>query len=409
MSELHFPLFHVFSDLSSVVSLLGGQFLADIEHICLGSVSYDSDTSSSATSRSVGSIVSDASRASDGSRGCRPRVTNTTAASRSHCFTFPSHLPHLVQEHLLPDSDHNSETQEQLPEVQPASDKDSSKAFFKCNSHKAQCNYDPSDSESVLPDQHPLNYSRRVSPEGELTEITGHRSVFSEALSRQTKGASESVDIPNSTPTDNGKFSDEDHEREAKETNTICDSPCSEGMGSHLQDNSNQNCEIICEGNSTLQNKSSASEKESNDGTEAERKTFQLTECDNQVGEVPQALQSPKTRVEETQEESNSGNDSGQGKEAQNAAALTLYLQKGCGAKILVALDQLGVAVSLLYGRCNFFSPLTRCKPFVLVTLHFIMLLCYVFPYIKFHNSIYTKSSLFTNRLSSESLFISPL
>lgn len=359
------------------MSLLGGQFLADIEHICLGSVSYDSDTSSSATSRSVGSIVSDASRASDGSRGCRPRVTNTTVASRSHCFTFPSHLPHLVQENLLlPDSDNNFETQEQYPEVQPTSDKDSSKAFFKCNSHKAQCNCDHSDSESVPPDQHSLNYSRRLIPEGELTVITGHGSDISEPLSRQTKVASESVRSLTSTPTETGKFSDEDHEREGKETNTICDSPCIEGIASHLQDSSNQNYEILCEGNSALQNKSSTSKKESKDGTEAKRKTFLLAECDHQGGEVSQVLQSPKTQVEESQEESNSGNDSGQGKEAQNAAALTFYLQKGCGAKILVALDQLGVAVSVLYERCNFLLPLTRCKPFVLVTaLYLIMLL----------------------------------
>lgn len=327
------------------MSLLGGQFLADIEHICLGSVSYDSDTSSSATSRSVGSIVSDASRASDGSRGCRPRVTNMTAASRGHCFTFPSHLPHLVQEHLLPDSDHNFETLEQLAEVQPTLDEDTPKKFFSGSSQKVQSTHDPYDSESVLPDQQTTNYSSRLSSEGELTENRSQRSAISETSSRLAKSTSEDVHTPDSTPTENGKLSDEDPEREAKETNTICESPCSEGMAKDSQDNSNPDHELKYEGNSTLQNKSSASEKENDDGTEAQGREFQE--------EVPQILQSPKVEVEESQEGSNSGKDSGQGKEAQNAAALTHYLQKGCGAKILVALDQLGVAVSLLYEECN--------------------------------------------------------
>ncbi|KAK7071964.1 hypothetical protein SK128_010244, partial [Halocaridina rubra] len=64
-----------FSDVASVVNLLSSQFLADIEHICLGSASYESDVSSSATSRSVESIVSDASQTSDTGKGCRPRIT----------------------------------------------------------------------------------------------------------------------------------------------------------------------------------------------------------------------------------------------------------------------------------------------------------------------------------------------
>ncbi|CAL4142217.1 unnamed protein product, partial [Meganyctiphanes norvegica] len=74
-----------FSDVGSVVSLLGGQFLADIEQICLGSASYDGDSASSATSNtSLQSLESCAS--SDGPRdptsataqhhGCRPRVSS---------------------------------------------------------------------------------------------------------------------------------------------------------------------------------------------------------------------------------------------------------------------------------------------------------------------------------------------
>lgn len=82
------------------MSLLGGQFLADIEHICLGSVSYDSDeASSSATSRSVESIISDAaSLVSDGSRGCRPRITKRVVAKnrRSHSFKEPQDSSHAA-------------------------------------------------------------------------------------------------------------------------------------------------------------------------------------------------------------------------------------------------------------------------------------------------------------------------
>lgn len=323
------------------MSLLGGQFLADIEHICLGSVSYDSDTSSSATSHSIGSIVSDASHASNGSKGCRPRVTNITAANQGHCLNFPSHLPHLVQEHLLPDSDHSFETQEQFPDVQPTLDKNNSKAFFRGNSKKVQCTYDPYESESVLLGQHTLNYSNRFSSEGELAKNTEHGSAFSETLSRHTKGTS-SVHNSNNSPTEKGKLSDKDHEKEVKETNTICDYSCSEGLSKHSQDNGNERQNL------ENKNKISTSEINSNYGTEAQRKLFQLAACGNQQEKVPQVLQSPKAQVEESKLNSNSVNDYGQGKEAQNAAALTHYLQKGCGAKILVALDQLGVAVSFL-------------------------------------------------------------
>lgn len=355
------------------MSLLGGQFLADIEHICLGSVSYDSDTSSSATSRSVGSIVSDASRASDSSRGCRPRVSNTIA-SRGHRFTFPAHLPHLVQEHLLPDSDHNLETQEHSAEVQPTLDKDMSKSNFKDNSQKVECGHDPYDSESVVADKHSLNYSSRFSSESEPTEGVGHGSTFTEAAGSQMRGTTEGIHSPNSTPTENGRFSDEDHERKGKETNIVCDSPCNEGMTNHPQENSNQNQDPKNEVSSAFQNKSSILERDSNEGTEVQRVVLQLADCDTQEEEAPQVLQSPKAQVEEIQEASNSGNDSGQGKEAQNAAALTHYLQKGCGAKILIALDQLGVTVSLCYGDFNYLL--------LLATPRFcFVILCFQYPY----------------------------
>ncbi|XP_063878429.1 lysosomal-trafficking regulator-like isoform X2 [Scylla paramamosain] len=309
-----------FSDLGSVVSLLGGQFLADIEHICLGSVSYDSDASSSATSRSVGSIVSDASRASDGSRGCRPRVTSTATAARSHRFTFPSHLPHLVQEHLLPDSDHIGENQEHSPEAQPSQDKDSKP--WGCNSEK------------------------------EGREIAGEESTLSGASSLQMKGTKKEAHSSNVTPTENGNDSGTDHGEENK-SNSLSQSPCSEGTTQPPQDHGNQTPEpkkeatLVSIPHSPSQDKSSGAEQEGDDAPEAERDESLPVRCEGQGEEV---LQSPKTQAEENQEASNSGNDSGQGKEAQNAATLTHYLQKGCGAKILVALDQLGV-VGLTGGR----------------------------------------------------------
>lgn len=44
----------------------------------------------------------------------------------------------------------------------------------------------------------------------------------------------------------------------------------------------------------------------------------------------------------------NAASETVQGHEAQNAATLKRYLLQGCGAKILVVLDQLGVTVSML-------------------------------------------------------------
>lgn len=319
-----------------MVSLLGGQFLADIEHICLGSVSYDSDTSSSVTSRSVGSIVSDASRASDGSRGCRPRVTNTTVVSRGHHF-FPSHLSHLVQEHLLPESDHNFETQECLSEIQPSMDKDSLEASFIGSSHKIQCTYDPSDLEYALPDQLAQNYSSKLNF-GESKNATS-----SEVWDKQTRGTAGGVHRPNTTSSENGKISDEDHE--GKESNTVCNSTCIEEMTKHLQDHKSQGKDTKRRGKSASQTQSYAPEKNSSNDTEPQR---ELAEYDSKGEDMPQVSQPLKPQDEESVEGGNSRNDSGQGKEAQNAAALTHYLQKGCGAKILIALDQLGVSVSFI-------------------------------------------------------------
>lgn len=348
----------VFSDLGSVVSLLGGQFLADIEHICLGSVSYDSDASSSATSRSVGSIVSDASRASDGSRGCRPRVTNT-AAARGHRFTFPSHLPHLVQEHLLPDSDHNCENQEHLAEAQLSLDKGSSKLAFKGTRQETECNLDTYDSDSVPADQsttHTANEPWKYNSESEATENAGQGSAFSGDSSQQIKGTNKNAQSSNITPTENGNDTNKDH-REGNVPNSLSQSPCSEGV-CKPQNHDNQSPDKRNEGNEVTldvpsQDKSSEGEQGSDDAPEAQRDESLPMHCEAQGEELPQ---SPKTQAEESQEGSNSGNDSGQGKEAQNAATLTHYLQKGCGAKILVALDQLGVVVSVL--SCCFFVAL---------------------------------------------------
>ena len=325
-----------------MVSLLGGQFLGDIEHICLGSVSYDSDASSSATSRSVGSIVSDASRASDGSRGCRPRVTNTSTATRGYRFTFPSHLPNLVQEHLLLDSDLTSENHN-LP------DKGGSKVAFKGTRQGTQCILDTYDSDGVPANQSPTHTPDqpwRNDSENEPTENANQEPVFSGATSEQVKGT-------NTTPTENGNNSDNDLTQD-KEPNDLSQYPCNGDTTEPSQNHTNQTPEPEYIGrkgsedinHSPSHDKSSETEEETDDAPEAERDETLPMRSEGQGEDPPHS----NTQEEESQEGSNSGNDSGQGKEAQNAAALTHYLQKGCGAKILVALDQLGVVVSVLLG-----------------------------------------------------------
>ncbi|XP_066957517.1 lysosomal-trafficking regulator isoform X3 [Macrobrachium rosenbergii] len=90
-----------FSDVESVINLLSAQFLADIEHICLGSASYESDVSSSATSRSVESIVSDGSQASDFGKGCRPRVTGKQLGRRTVSLRETSKSPCAQHEQFM--------------------------------------------------------------------------------------------------------------------------------------------------------------------------------------------------------------------------------------------------------------------------------------------------------------------
>ncbi|XP_068245807.1 lysosomal-trafficking regulator isoform X3 [Palaemon carinicauda] len=90
-----------FSDVESIINLLSAQFLADIEHICLGSASYESDVSSSATNRSVESIVSDGSQASDFGKGCRPRVTARQFGRRTVPLRETSKLPNAQHEQFM--------------------------------------------------------------------------------------------------------------------------------------------------------------------------------------------------------------------------------------------------------------------------------------------------------------------
>ncbi|KAG7172070.1 hypothetical protein Hamer_G001063, partial [Homarus americanus] len=284
-----------FSDVGSVVSLLGGQFLADIEHICLGSVSYDSDASSSATSRSVESIISDASQVSDGSRGCRPRVTKRPSTGRSHSFKASLSLSQAFQ-----DSDND-----------------------KCFSELLPVNLDQAKEQT-----------QRTGGEGlECTKTERLKSSNTVQAETNKQEELESIRIG-----DGGQCESESLGNETVHT---------------PQDIYNQNsCFKNGESAVDISNESSILKPES---------TLVSHEADNTAtqGIAESSSAVPKSSLHSNANVSSSpivndpapaasttgtGQDLGQGNEAQNAIFLKHYLLHGCGAKILIALDQLGVA-----------------------------------------------------------------
>nr|XP_027233429.1 uncharacterized protein LOC113824841 [Penaeus vannamei] len=260
-----------FSDIGSVVSLLGGQFLADIEHICLGSASYDSDaSSSSATSRSVESIISDTSHVSDASGGCRPRVSKKASNGRSPLVRdcVESTNIHDIGNKYQKDITALSETTRDL----------SISTDTKCV--------------SVVED----NYT--------CTEIrTKENKEF-------TNGGEESDVVKEDT-----WVSKELHAEKCQNESLLNTMELNEGL---VHSSREQSDPIFTSNQSNL-----------NSSQSAPASTSSHSDHD---------LQPPQNAASETV----------QGHEAQNAATLKRYLLQGCGAKILVVLDQLGVTISIL-------------------------------------------------------------
>ncbi|XP_071541821.1 uncharacterized protein [Panulirus ornatus] len=275
-----------FSDVGSVVSLLGGQFLADIEHICLGSVSYDSDASSSATSRSVESIISDASQVSDGSRGCRPRVIKKTNTGKSHSFKDSIDPSQALQdtdkakhhsELLLVSVDHTKEPS------------DNTHGLLECTQIEKQ--------ESL--NTVPAGNKRQV--DFSCTKDHDSRKCQNESLSKEKDVLHEY----------------HNHSSCSKiETVVGLVEPGSVSPGKDVDVTETQ---VVSEFSSSV-NKSS------------QHSPAQASSSSVNCGQ---------TVVASTK---NTGQEASHGNEAQNAASLKHYLLHGCGAKILVALDHLGVA-----------------------------------------------------------------
>ncbi|XP_069997726.1 lysosomal-trafficking regulator isoform X2 [Penaeus vannamei] len=294
-----------FSDIGSVVSLLGGQFLADIEHICLGSASYDSDaSSSSATSRSVESIISDTSHVSDASGGCRPRVSKKASNGRSPLVRdcVESTNIHDIGNKYQKDITALSETTRDL----------SISTDTKCVS-VVEDNYTCTEIRT--------KENKEFTNGGEESDVVKEDTWVSKELHAE-KCQNESLCEHNGTCNNNSQ--DDSHQDSA---NAILN-----GKGARLaytesaipNANSNKNEGLVHSSREQSDPIFTSNQSNLNSSQSAPASTSSHSDHD---------LQPPQNAASETV----------QGHEAQNAATLKRYLLQGCGAKILVVLDQLGV------------------------------------------------------------------
>lgn len=292
------------------MSLLGGQFLADIEHICLGSASYDSDaSSSSATSRSVESIISDTSHVSDASGGCRPRVSKKASNGRSPLVRdcVESTNIHDIGNKYQKDITALSETTRDL----------SISTDTKCVS-VVEDNYTCTEIRT--------KENKEFTNGGEESDVVKEDTWVSKELHAE-KCQNESLCEHNGTCNNNSQ--DDSHQDSA---NAILN-----GKGARLaysesaipNANSNKNEGLVHSSREQSDPIFTSNQSNLNSSQSAPASTSSHSDHD---------LQPPQNAASETV----------QGHEAQNAATLKRYLLQGCGAKILVVLDQLGVTVSML-------------------------------------------------------------
>lgn len=325
------------SDVGSVVSLLGGQFLADVEHICLGSVSYDSDASSSATSRSVGSSVSEVSRASEGSRGCRPRVVARPMVKAGRTTVDTAQLPRTPGRSRGCDSGQSSENQDQVVDIQgqvteyQRQEKSDDRLVMSCQ-HQDQ--HTPAgvtfDHDSAL--HHPSEMVvREHDDRSNITSVI--QDVTPTEETRVDGCATKSTGVERENSPLSRSCQQEKETSGVLENGVECpnESHASDSFNEHSQDTSNQ--------------------------TPTPRSTKTLNQTDKEPvhsnrmnrSNAPQESRPPQgSSGRQGIKPAPQDGESEQGKESQNAAMLRKYLLHGCGAKILITLDRLGVAVSIL-------------------------------------------------------------
>lgn len=302
---------YFYSDIGSVVSLLGGQFLADIEHICLGSASYDSDaSSSSATSRSVESIISDTSHVSDASGGCRPRVSKKTSNGRSPAVRdcVDSTNIHDIGNKYQKDITALSEATREL-------------SISTETKHVSVVEDDFACTEIRIKDK------KEFTSGGDESDVLKEDTWVSKELHAE-KCQNESLCEHNGTCNNNSH--DDSHQDSA---NVIVN-----GKGARLSNSE-----------SAIPNATSE-ENEGSVHSSRERKdpifTSNQSNSHDSNHSAPASTSSQSDRDQRPPQ--NAASEAVQGNEAQNAAILKRYLLQGCGAKILVVLDQLGVTVSML-------------------------------------------------------------
>lgn len=329
------------------MSLLGGQFLADVEHICLGSVSYDSDASSSATSRSVGSSVSEVSRASESSRGCRPRVVARPLVKSGRTAVDSVQLPRNPGRSRGCDSGQSSESQDQLVDMQgqvPEYERQE-----KCDdrlvlSHQHQDQHTNSVHDSFL------HHSGEIAVRGHDTQdVTPTEDTRVDICSTKSTvpERQQSTSSPQSRTT-----------QQEKETSEVLENGVECPHESHASDSSfNEHSQDTSNQTPTPRTTRTLSHTDK-DTAHGSNRTSRSTAAPPQESRQPQGStgrQGAKTTPQDGESE--------QGKESQNAAMLRKYLLHGCGAKILITLDRLGVAVStfvLQYEYITFLIFITR-------------------------------------------------